>query len=124
MSFWNSNNLPTYNLKGGSAFMLPQAGFTSDFRPGGTFLSLPHPSTSTPDMRDEKTIRDTTKRLTKLTGKSSDSSDSSDSESFISKWWSKIFNSKVLSSMDKKILKEKYLKYKNKYLNLKNKESN
>ena len=66
MSFWDSKNLPTYNLNGG--FMLPQMGFRSDFTPGGMYLNLPQPPTSTsaPAVKDSDDENAVTKMLSRL----------------------------------------------------------
>jgi len=86
MSFWDSSKLPTYNLKGG--FMLPANAFMSDFTPGGTFLNLPQPATSTSAPTQENSS-DQDKAVTNLVSNLSDS-ESSEEKGFISNLWSKI----------------------------------
>ena len=136
MSFWDSKNLPIYNLKGG--FMLPENGFSYDFVPGSSYLNLPNPPTSTHEPvinNDKKSIRESP---------SDTSSDSDDKKSVSNKtevcspcspsdvdkgddcegcdgWFKKARCnvSKIYTNCDKKDVKDKYLKYKKKYINIK-----
>ena len=65
MTFWDSKN-----FKGG--FMLPANAFMSDFTPGGTYLNLPQPATSTSAPTQENSS-DQDNAVTKLLSNLNDS---------------------------------------------------
>ena len=131
MSFWDSKNLPVYNLKGG--FMLHNHAFTSDFTPGGVHLGLPQPATSTsaPNLNNSDNKNAVSKLLSRIRD-----AEEEDEEGFLSNLWSRITGdsttesedersvsiknvSKIMEKYDEKELKEKYLKYKKKYFKAK-----
>jgi len=128
MSFWDSKNLPIYNLKGGfmlpqyyigdsinaplnndddnNTFMLDQYALKSSLRPGNDF-NLPQPATSTGDPNTNNSNNsDNDNAVSRMLSRFRDP-DSSEEKGFLSNVWSKLTGDSTSESDDERTVSSK-----------------